>query len=89
MEAFSGAAQAVRAFLGRVNAELGIDAYAFSVFHVFFEQYLSVGRDAAILLSAAVLAVTAVVLLFTGSAWASALMLGVLTMILVRTGPQP
>ena len=76
--------QAVRKFLAGVRTHLGLDVYSFSVFHVFFEQYLSIGRDAAALLTAAVLAITAIVLLFTGSLWAAGLMLLVLTMILVR-----
>ncbi len=77
-------AQAVRQLLARARAELNLDIYSFSVFHVFFEQYLSVGRDAALLLAAAVVAVSACVLIFTGSAWACALTALVLTMILVR-----
>ena len=76
--------QAVRDFLGSIKGSLGLDVYSFSVFHVFFEQYLSIGRDAAVLLLAAAAAVTLVTLLFTASVWASLLVLLVLCMILVR-----
>ena len=76
--------QAVRDFLQGIKESLGLDAYSFSVFHVFFEQYLSIGRDAAVLLVAALVAVTLITLLFTASLWASAMILLVLCMILVR-----
>ncbi|EIE26672.1 multidrug efflux transporter AcrB transmembrane domain-containing protein [Coccomyxa subellipsoidea C-169] len=57
--------------------------YSFSIFHVFFEQYLTIGHDALVLLTFATLAVTAVVYAFTASLWASALICIVLVMILV------
>jgi hypothetical protein len=76
--------QAVRDFLQDIKESLGLDVYSFSVFHVFFEQYLSIGRDAAVLLVAALVAVTLITLLFTASLWASAMILLVLCMILVR-----
>ncbi len=75
--------QAVRDFLQGIKDSRGLDVYSFSVFHVFFEQYLSIGRDAAVLLVAAAVAVTLITLLFTASLWASAMMLLVLCMILV------
>ena len=80
----SACMQAVRDFLQGIKESLGLDVYSFSVFHVFFEQYLSVGRDAAVLLVAALVAVTLITLLFTASLWASAMILLVLCMILVR-----
>lgn len=75
--------QAVRDFLARVKQDLGLDVYSFSVFHVFFEQYLTIGHDALVLLTIAVLAVTAIVYAFTASLWASAMICTVLVMILV------
>jgi Niemann-Pick C1 protein len=41
--------------------------YVYSVFHPFFEQYLSVGRDAAFILSCSVAVVVAAAATFTGS----------------------
>ena len=76
--------QAVREFLAKVKQDLGLDVYSFSIFHVFFEQYLTIGHDALVLLTFATLAVTAVVYAFTASLWASALICIVLVMILVR-----
>ena len=81
--------QAVRDFLQDIKGSLGLDVYSFSVFHVFFEQYLSIGRDAAILLVAAAAAVTLITLLFTASLWASAMVLVVLCMILVSKPFHP
>ncbi len=80
--------QAVRNFLQGIRESLGLDVYSFSVFHVFFEQYLSIGRDAVVLLVAALVAVTIITLLFTASLWASAMILLVLCMILVRPRSQ-
>lgn len=77
--------QAVRDFLEGIKSSLGLDVYSFSVFHIFFEQYLSIGRDAAVLLVAAAVAVTLITLLFTASLWASAVVLLVLCMILVSS----
>ena len=73
----------MRDFLQGIKSSLGLEVYSFSVFHVFFEQYLSIGRDAAVLLIAAAAAVTLITLLFTASLWASAVVLLVLCMILV------
>ena len=78
----------MRDFLEGIKGSLGLDVYSFSVFHVFFEQYLSIGRDAAVLLVAAAAAVTLVTLLFTASLWASAMVLLVLCMILVSSPRQ-
>ena len=77
--------QAVRDFLAKVKQDLGLEVYSFSIFHVFFEQYLTIGHDALVLLTFATLAVTAVVYAFTASLWASALICIVLIMILVRS----
>lgn len=75
--------QAVREFLGGIKQDLGLDVYSFSIFHVFFEQYLTIGREALVMLAFATAAVTLIVLVFTASVWASALTCIVLIMILV------
>ena len=79
----------MRDFLQDIKESLALDVYSFSVFHVFFEQYLSIGRDATVLLVAALVAVTLITLLFTASLWASAMILLVLCMILVRPCTHP
>lgn len=75
--------QAVRALLERAGNELGLDVYAFSVFHVFFEQYLTIGAAAARLLALAGAAVCVTVGAFTGSAWAALVTAGVLASLLI------
>jgi hypothetical protein len=70
--------------LERARAELGLDVYAYSVFHVFFEQYLAVGGAAARLLLLAGAGVTAAVAAFTGSVWAAGLAAGVLASLLLH-----
>lgn len=42
--------QAVRGFAARASAQLGLRIFPFSVFHVFFEQYLTIGGEALTLL---------------------------------------
>ncbi len=44
--------QAVRQLAADMSAELGLDVYTFSVFHVYFEQYLTMGWMSARLLGA-------------------------------------
>lgn len=78
-----GSWQAVRRTLERASSELGLDVYSFSVFHVFFEQYLTIGGAAARLLLLAGGGVTVTVGVFTGSAWAAAAVAGVLASLLV------
>ncbi len=73
----------MRSFLAKVKQDLGLDVYSFSVFHVFFEQYLTIGHDALVMLTVATIAVTAIVYIFTSSFWASAMICTVLIMILV------
>ncbi|CAL8466999.1 g6535 [Coccomyxa elongata] len=82
-EDFIKGMQAVRSFLAKVKQDLGLDVYSFSVFHVFFEQYLTIGHDALVMLTIATIAVTAIVYIFTSSFWASAMICSVLIMILV------
>ncbi|KXZ53205.1 hypothetical protein GPECTOR_7g1098 [Gonium pectorale] len=52
-----------REFAASASRELRLNVYAYSLFHVFFEQYLDVGADAARLLGLPLLAVV-------GAAWA-------------------
>lgn len=54
------------------------------MFHVFFEQYLSVYRDAVLLLGLPLLFVLAVSWLMSGSLWGSALMAAVLASLLLH-----
>ena len=57
--------------------------YPFSIFHIFFEQYLYVVQNSVWLLGGALVGVFAMCWLFTASAWASGLILLTVAMILM------
>lgn len=48
----AGALQAVRGLAEAMSAELGMEVYTFSVFHVFFEQYLTIASTSLHILGA-------------------------------------
>lgn len=75
--------QAIRDFTAATNKKLGIQMYPYSIFHIFFEQYLYVVRDSIWLLGGALLGVLAVCWAFTASLWASSIILLVVGMILM------
>jgi hypothetical protein len=60
-----------RAFAARASHELRLRVYSYSIFHVYFEQYLDVGSQAAALLGLPLLAVLAAAFGLTGSLQAS------------------
>ena len=70
--------QAVRAFLETATSKLGLRIYAFSVFHVFFEQYLSLGSLAVWLLGGAMGLSALALLALTSSPGAAGLLLAAL-----------
>jgi len=71
---FIAALAAARDFAAAASAQLGLDVFPYSVFHVYFEQYLGVGREAAALLGGPLAAVAVAAWAFTGSAWAAGLL---------------
>ncbi len=75
--------QAIRDFTHATNKKLGIQMYSYSIFHIFFEQYLYVVQNSIWLLGGALLGVFAVCWLFIASAWASGITLLVVGMILM------
>ncbi len=75
-----------REFAARASRELGLRVYSYSLFHVFFEQYLAVGWDAACMVGLPLLAVCAVAWALSGSGWSAALLAGVLGSLLVHLG---
>lgn len=75
--------QAIREFTAATNKKLGIQMYPYSIFHIFFEQYLYVVQNSLWLLGGALLGVFAVCWAFTASLWASSIILLVVTMILM------
>ena len=83
---FINALSAARDFSAKASAELGLRIYPYSVFHIFFEQYLNVTRDALLLVGLPCLAVFLLTWAFTGSLWGSGILLLMLTSLLVHLG---
>ena len=67
-----------RALAERESKSLNRRVYAYSIFHVFFEQYLSIGGEATAMLCIAGAAVFILALALTGTAVGAAILLGVL-----------
>ncbi|KAF9608783.1 hypothetical protein IFM89_011552 [Coptis chinensis] len=80
---FVNSMRAAREFSSRVSDSLGMDIYPYSVFYIFFEQYLDIWRTALINIAIALGAVFVVCLLITCSLWSSAIILFVLAMMVV------
>ncbi|KAF8405539.1 hypothetical protein HHK36_010446 [Tetracentron sinense] len=75
--------QAAREFSSRVSESLKIQIFPYSVFYMFFEQYLDIWRTALINIAMALGAVFIVCLVITCSLWTSAIILLVLAMIVL------
>ncbi|XP_062027066.1 uncharacterized protein LOC133743216 [Rosa rugosa] len=75
--------RAARELCSRVSDSLKIEIFPYSVFYMFFEQYLDIWKTALMSLSIAIGAVFIVCLVITCSLWSSAIILLVLAMIVV------
>ncbi|KAL4425013.1 hypothetical protein ABPG77_002898 [Micractinium sp. CCAP 211/92] len=80
---FIAALQAVRGLAARLSSALGLRVYPYSVFHIFFEQYLSIAGEALALLGSAGVAIFLICLAATGSPWSATLICLTLCMLLV------
>lgn len=78
---YVNAMRAAREFSSRMSDSLKIDIFPYSVFYIFFEQYLDIWRIALINIAIALGAIFIVCLLITSSFWSSAIILLVLLMI--------
>ncbi|KAL6781423.1 SSD3 [Auxenochlorella protothecoides x Auxenochlorella symbiontica] len=72
---FIQALKASRGFAEEQSRALGLQVYAYSIFHVFFEQYLTIAGEAATILGIAATAVFVICLAMTGSPVAACLVL--------------
>ena len=81
---FIAALSAARDFTEKASRELGLNVYPYSVFHIFFEQYLDTRRSAAMLVGLPMLAVFCVAWLFTGTLWGSAILLAMLVSMMLQ-----
>jgi len=80
---FIAALAATRNLAATASTELGLDVFSYSIFHVFFEQYLTIGGEAIAMLGSAAVAVFALSMFATGSPWAASIMLATLCMLCV------
>lgn len=80
---FIAALEAVRAFTASASERLGLRLLPYSVFHIFFEQYLTIGGEALTLLGSACVAIFLICLAATGSPWSATLIVLTLCMLLV------
>ncbi|KAD5960225.1 hypothetical protein E3N88_11697 [Mikania micrantha] len=80
---FVNSMRAAREFSTRVSNSLKIEVFPYSVFYMFFEQYLDIWKTALINLAIAIGAVFVVCLVITCSIWSSGIIVLVLVMILV------
>ncbi|GAQ79217.1 putative Niemann-Pick C type protein [Klebsormidium nitens] len=80
---FVEALRAAREFVDRASEKLKVKVFAYSVFYIFFEQYLDIMRTAVTSLALATAAVFLVCWLITLSLWTSTVIIGVLAAIVV------
>uniref|UniRef100_A0A1J3K9G7 Niemann-Pick C1 protein n=1 Tax=Noccaea caerulescens TaxID=107243 RepID=A0A1J3K9G7_NOCCA len=80
---YVNALRAAREFSSKLSNSLKIDIFPYSVFYIFFEQYLDIWTVALTNLAVAIGAIFIVCLLITSSAWSSAIIVLVLMMILL------
>ncbi|KAL5858640.1 hypothetical protein ACOSQ3_006098 [Xanthoceras sorbifolium] len=75
--------RAAREFSSKISDSLKIQIFPYSVFYIFFEQYLDIWRVALINIAIALGAIFIVCLIITSSLWSSAIILLVLVMTVV------
>ncbi|CAL9782679.1 unnamed protein product [Musa acuminata subsp. burmannicoides] len=75
--------KAAQDFSSKLSDSLKMEIFPYSVFYIFFEQYLDIWRTALINISIGLGAVFIVCLILTSSIWITAIILLVLTMIII------
>ncbi|KAK7371782.1 hypothetical protein VNO80_05147 [Phaseolus coccineus] len=80
---YVNAIQAARDFSSRISTSLKMDIFPYSVFYIFFEQYLDIWKLSLINITIALGAIFVVCLVITSSLWSSAIVLLVLVMIIL------
>eukprot|EP00850_Spirogloea_muscicola_P012084 SM000077S21558 [mRNA] locus=s77:255081:266054:+ [translate_table: standard] len=81
---FIDALRAAKTFTTRMSDALEMPIFAYSVFHIFFEQYLTIVQETFLALSLAIGAIFLVCWIFTASLWMSLIILGILAMISIN-----
>eukprot|EP00898_Chlorokybus_atmophyticus_P005812 jgi/Chlat1/6231/Chrsp44S05762 len=72
-----------RSFAQQQSAHVGMEVFPYSIFHQFFEQYLTIGYDSAVNLATVIGAVFLVCAVFTYSLWSASVIMFVITMVVV------
>ncbi|KAL2666255.1 hypothetical protein AAZV13_02G268900 [Glycine max] len=80
---YVNAIRAARDFSAIISSSLKMDIFPYSVFYIFFEQYLDIWKLALINITVALGAIFVVCLIITSSVWSSAILLLVLIMIIL------
>ncbi|KAH1062991.1 hypothetical protein GYH30_005774 [Glycine max] len=80
---YVNAIRAARDFSAIISSSLKMDIFPYSVFYIFFEQYLDIWKLALINITVALGAIFVVCLIITSSMWSSAILLLVLIMIIL------
>ncbi|KAK7386081.1 hypothetical protein VNO78_32169 [Psophocarpus tetragonolobus] len=80
---YVNAIRAARDFSARISTSLKMDIFPYSVFYIFFEQYLDIWKLALTNITIALGAIFVVCLVITCSLWSSAIILLVLVMIIL------
>ncbi|CAI9112476.1 OLC1v1012932C1 [Oldenlandia corymbosa var. corymbosa] len=80
---YVNAVKAARDFSEKISDSLKMDVFPYSVFYIFFEQYLDIWTTAVINIAIALGAVFIVCLVITTSLWSSAIIILVIAMILL------
>ncbi|XP_047328776.1 NPC intracellular cholesterol transporter 1-like [Impatiens glandulifera] len=80
---FVNSLRAAREFSSRISHSLKMEIFPYSVFYMFFEQYLDIWRTALVNLAIAIGAVFVVCLIISCSFWSSLIILLVITMVVV------
>jgi len=81
---FIDALRASRELVQKLKADLGLDVYAYSIFHVFFEQYLDIWAKAGLLLALPLGVIGVACACLLGSIWAAAMIVVVLASLLLH-----
>ncbi|QDZ19863.1 SSD domain-containing protein [Chloropicon primus] len=80
---FITALREAKKLTGKISEELGLEVFPYSVFYVFFEQYLEMDYYATLTFSVAAISILGVSYLFLGSLWAAGLTMVVVMSVVV------
>jgi Niemann-Pick C1 protein len=81
---FIAALRHTRSLVKSLKESLGLNVYSYSMFHVFFEQYLTIYRDGALLALSPLPVIFTVILIATGSLRSSLITTSVLASLLIH-----